>query len=160
MDIEQLIHTYNTLKGNRGTWEQHWEEIAERILPRQIGFVGQRTDGEKRTQKVFDSKPMIALERFAAVMDSMLTPRQSRWHNLRTTNEDLNRDFAVQDWFYKVNNILYQSRYTPSANFSGQNSERWISTGAFGTGALFIDWDSGSATNEPGLRYRCVNLRD
>lgn len=160
MDIEQLIHTYNTLKGNRGTWEQHWEEIAERILPRQIGFVGQRTDGEKRTQKVFDSKPMIALERFAAVMDSMLTPRQSRWHNLRTTNEDLNRDFAVQDWFYKVNNILYQSRYTPSANFSGQNSERWISTGAFGTGALFIDWDAGGPANEPGLRYRCVNLRD
>lgn len=155
MTADNLIRTYQDLKGKRGNWETHWEEIAERILPRQIGFVGERTDGEKKTQKVFDSKPMIALERFAAVMDSMLTPRQSRWHNLRTTDENLNRDFAVQDWFYQVNNILYSARYSPKANFAGQNSERWISTGAFGTGCIFTDFEPGV-----GLRYRCVNLRD
>lgn len=155
MNADDLIRTYQGLKGKRGNWETHWEEIAERILPRQIGFVGDRTDGEKKTQKVFDSKPMIALERFAAVMDSMLTPRQSRWHNLRTTDENLNRDFAVQDWFYQVNNILYAARYSPKANFAGQNSERWISTGAFGTGCIFTDFEPGV-----GLRYRCVNLRD
>lgn len=154
-DAAELCRVFSNLKGSRGTWEQHWEEIAERILPRQMGFIGERTDGEKRTQKVFDSKPMIALERFAAVMDSMLTPRQSRWHNLRTTDDNLNADFEVKDWFYKVNNILYDARYSPRANFSGQNSERWISTGAFGTGALYIDLDPGV-----GLRYRCVNLRD
>ena len=155
MTADDLIRTYHDLKGKRGNWETHWEEIAERILPRQIGFVGERTDGEKKTQKVFDSKPMVALERFAAVMDSMLTPRQSRWHNLRTTDEALNRDFAVQDWFYQVNNILYAARYSPKANFAGQNSERWISTGAFGTGCIFTDFEPGV-----GLRYRCVNLRD
>lgn len=155
MNADDLIRTYHDLKGKRGNWETHWEEIAERILPRQIGFVGERTDGEKKTQKVFDSKPMVALERFAAVMDSMLTPRQSRWHNLRTTDESLNRDFAVQDWFYQVNNILYAARYSPKANFAGQNSERWISTGAFGTGCIFTDFEPGV-----GLRYRCVNLRD
>lgn len=158
MDAQDLIRVYDKLKGDRGTWEQHWEEIAERILPRQIGFVGERTSGEKRTQKVFDSKPMIALDRFAAVMDSMLTPRQTKWHNLRTTDERLNADPEVQDWFYRVNNQLYQSRYVPQANFSGQNSERWVSVGAFGTGALFVD-----GVRERGvfqLRYRCVNLRD
>lgn len=154
-DPQDLIRTFENLKGQRGTWESHWEEIAERVLPRQIGFVGERTDGEKKTQKVFDSKPMVALERFGAVMDSMLTPRQSRWHNLRTTDENLNRDFEVQDWFYQVNNILYNARYSPKANFAGQNAERWIGMGAFGTGALFIDFEPGS-----GLRYRCVNLRD
>lgn len=159
MDIaDELIRTFHRLRGDRGTWEQHWEEIAERVLPRQIGFVGERTPGEKRTQKVFDSKPMIALERFAAVMDSMLTPRQTKWHNLRTTDPTLNADPEVQDWFYRVNDLLYSSRYVPNANFSGQNSERWISTGAFGTGAIFID-----GVFERGVfqfRYRCVNLRD
>jgi hypothetical protein len=125
------------------------------VLPRQIGFVGERTDGEKRTQKVFDSRPQIALDRFAAVMDSMLTPRAQKWHNLRTTDEELNRDFEVQDWFYKANNILYAARYSPKANFAGQNYERWVSTGAFGTGSLFIDFDP-----KVGLRYRCLNLKD
>ncbi len=157
---DDLIRIYQKLKGDRGTWEQHWEEIAERILPRQIGLVGERTPGEKRTQKVFDSKPMVALERFAAVNDSMLTPRQVKWHNLRTTDENLNKDFEVQDWLYQVNSILYNSRYTPSANFAGQNSERWTSMGAFGTGILFIDYDTGRGASQKGLRYRCVNLRD
>lgn len=154
-DVEQILQRYQSIKGSRANWESHWEEIAERVLPRQMGFLGARTDGEKKTQKVFDSKPMIALERFAAVMDSMLTPRQQKWHNLRTTDETLNRNFEVQDWFYKVNNILYSARYSPKANFAGQNSERWTSVGAFGTGSLFTDYQPGV-----GLRYRCVNLRD
>jgi len=153
--IDDMIQRFKSLKASRSNWESHWEEIAERILPRQIGFMGDRTDGEKKTQKIFDSRPMIALDRFAAVMDSMLTPRQQKWHNLRTTNEELNRDFEVQDYFYKVNNILYAARYNPKANFAGQNHERWTSLGAFGTGALFIDFQPGV-----GLRYRCVNLRD
>lgn len=153
--IEHLCRTYESLKGNRGTWEQHWEEIAERILPRQIGFVGQRTDGEKRTQKVFDSKPMIALERCGSIIESLTTPRQTRWHNLRSTDESLNRNFEVQDWFYRVNLLLFQARYSPKANFSGQNSERWISLAAFGTTALFTDFEPGS-----GFRYRNVALRD
>lgn len=158
--VDDLIRIYENLKGSRGVWEQHWEEIAERVLPRQVGFIGDRTPGEKRTQKIFDSKPMVALERFAAINDSMLTPRQTKWHNLRTTNEDLNRDFEVQNWFYQVNQILYDSRYTPSANFAGQNFERWISNGAFGTGLLFTDFDEGRGATQRGLRYRCTNLRD
>lgn len=154
-DVEQILQRYQSVKGSRSNWESHWEEIAERVLPRQMGFLGARTDGEKKTQKIFDSKPMIALERFSAVMDSMLTPRQQKWHNLRTTDESLNRNFEVQDWFYKVNNILHAARYSPKANFAGQNSERWTSVGAFGTGSLFVDYKPGE-----GLRYRCVNLRD
>lgn len=155
LDAETLCKQFHTMSGSRGTWEQHWEEISERILPRQIGFVGERTAGEKRTQKIFDSRPMIALDRFSAVMDSMLTPRQSLWHNLKTTNPDLNKDFAVQDWMYKVNHILYSMRYAPKANFAGQNYERWTSVGAFGTGSMYIDFVPGE-----GLRYRTVNLKN
>lgn len=154
-DVESILHRYSKLKTDRSNWETHWEEIAERVLPRQAGFVGERTNGDKRTQKIFDSKPMIALDRFASVMDSMLTPRQQKWHNLRTTDDTLNRDFEVQDWFYKVNNILYNARYNPKANFASQNHERWTSVGAFGTGSLFIDFEA-----KTGLRYRCLNLRD
>lgn len=154
-NVNDLLTSFAALKSDRGTWESHWEEIAERVLPRQIGFVGEQTKGEKRTQKVFDSRPMIALERFAAVMDSMLTPRQQIWHNLRTTDESLNRNFNVQDFFYKANHTLFSARYSPKANFSGQNAERWTSVGAFGTGAIFTDYFAGT-----GLRYRNTNLKN
>ena len=155
VDVEQILHRFNDVSGLRGNWESHWEEIAERVLPRQTGFLGERTDGEKKTQKVFDSRPMVALDRFASVMDSMLTPRQSKWHNLKTNNAELNKMFEVQDWFYQVNQILYDMRYSAKANFAGQNHERWTSMGAFGTGSLFIDFDP-----KTGLRYRCINLKD
>ena len=154
-DIEQLCKQFEQLEGDRGTWETHWEEIAERILPRQIGFLGDRTKGEKKTQKVFDSQPSIALDRFAAVMDSMLTPRQTTWHGLRSNDEALNRNFEVRNWFDAVNKTLFNARYNPKANFAGQNHERWISLGAFGTGSVFVDFEAGL-----GLRYRNIGLRD
>lgn len=153
--VADMCQRFQAVRAQRSNWETHWEEVAERVLPRQRGFIGQRTDGEKKMERVFDSKPMLALDRFAAVMDSMLTPRQSKWHNLRTTDENLNRDFEVQSWFYQVNNILHAARYSPKANFAGQNYERFISVGAFGTGSMFIDFMPGT-----GLRYKCVNLRD
>jgi len=154
-NIEDVCKRFEAIEGDRGTWEQHWEEIAERILPRQLGFIGERTKGEKKTQKVFDSRPAIALDRFAAVMDSMLTPRQTKWHNLKASDATLNKDFQVREWFDAANQILFNARYNPKANFAGQNHERWISMGAFGTGSLFIDFDAAS-----GLRYRVVNLKD
>lgn len=155
VDVEQILHRFGEIKGTRGNWETHWEEIAERVLPRQMGFLGDRTNGEKKMQKVFDSRPMIALDRFASVMDSMLTPRQSKWHNLKTSSPELNRMFEVQDWFYQANQMLFDARYSPKANFAGQNHERWTSVGAFGTGTIFTDFEPGV-----GLRYRCINLRD
>jgi len=155
MNVEDLLNNYSSLKGGRGTWESHWEDIAERILPRQTGFLGDRTAGEKKTQRIFDSRPMIALDRFANVMDSMMTPRQSKWHELSTNDNVLNKDASVKAWFYEANQILYDMRYSPKANFAGQNTERWISMGAFGTGCLFIDFMPGV-----GLRYRNVHLKD
>lgn len=154
-NAEDLVREFKTLQSGRGVWEAHWEEISERLLPRQTGFIGDQTPGEKKTQKVFDSRPMIALDRFSAVMDSMLTPRQTIWHNLKTTDESLNRQFEVQDWFFNVNKILFARRYAPKANFSGQNAERWTSVGAFGTGCIYTDFDP-----KDGLRYRNVNLKN
>ena len=153
--IEDLCKRLEQLESDRGTWDEHWEEIAERILPRQIGFTGDRTKGEKKTQKVFDSRPSIALDRFAAVMDSMLTPRQTKWHNLKSTNEEINSDFAVRTYFDTVNQRLFNMRYNAKGNFAGQNHERWISMGAFGTGAIYADYNPGE-----GLRYRNIGLRD
>jgi len=152
-DIEKLIRRYDAVKSDRGVWESQWEEIAERILPRQMGFIGDRTRGEKRMEKVFDSTPIIALGRFSSVMDSLQTPRQSIWHYVQSNDPAINRDFSVRTWFEEVRRVLFLERYQPKANFTGQNSERWTDMGAFGNGTLFTDWDK-------GLRYRHIALKD
>lgn len=150
-----LIKRYDKLKGSRGNWESHWEEIAERVLPRMSGsFDGiDSTKGEKRTSKMFDATAALGLERFAAVMESMLTPRGNLWHKLAASDPTLKKSHAVALWFEDVNRILFETRYSPRANFASQQHESYMSLGAFGTGSLFIDERRGG-----GIRYMTQNL--
>ena len=45
-DTDAIFKRYERMKNTRGTWEQHWEEIAERVLPRSAELTGDRTSGD------------------------------------------------------------------------------------------------------------------
>jgi hypothetical protein len=153
--IDEIFKRYESMKKERGVWESHWEEISERCLPRSSLFVGHRTGGDKRTEKLYDATAALALERFASAVESLLTPRGARWHTLRATNKELDTDYDVRLWFDLVEDMLFQQRYSPKANFASQMHEGYISLGAFGTGALFVGEDKIS-----GMHYRAVHLGD
>lgn len=140
---------------DRSIFEQHWREIAERILPRGDHFRVNRQPGDKHTEKVFDATGNLALDRFAAAMESMLTPRTQRWHKLSIQDEKLNNDPAVRAYLDEVTQRLFNARYAPNANFASQANEVYISLGAFGTGGMFIDESVGR-----GLRYRSIHLSE
>jgi len=158
---EDIIKRQERLAADRTTLDTHCEEIAERILPRMKGAftstsnTSRSMQGEKNTEKMLDSTGAIALERFVAVLDSMLTPQNSKWHRLRSTDPVINRDSEVARWFDAVNDILFRQRYAPEAGFATQNHERYVSLGAFGTGTLFVD-----KREKGGLRYRCYPLSE
>ena len=153
----EIVRKQETMASQRGIWETHWREIAELILPRQDDFDVRRADGEKRTSKIYDATGALSLERFGAVMDSMLTPRGQRWHGLQTTNVELRNDKEVTAWMEEVTRILFAARYSVKANFSAQNSERNISLGAFGTGAMLIEDATASGSY---LRYKSIHLAE
>ena len=155
MENEEIFKRFELLKRNRGVWESHWEEIAERILPRAAEFTGQRTEGDKRTAKLYDATAALALERFAAAVESLLTPRGARWHTMRTNNPYLNRDDDVKLYFDQVEHVMFTHRYSPKANFASQVHEGYMSLGAFGTSGLFVD--EGLAR---GASYRAIHLAD
>ncbi len=153
---EEIIRLQQEAAGKRGNWETHWEEIAKRVLPRQSEtFVGQGTQGDKRTEEMFDSTAAFALERFASAFEGMLTPRSQKWHRLRASTPSVNRSPNVIRWFDEVTDILFHYRYAPAANYSSQQHETYMSLGAFGTGVLFIDRLDGG-----GLRYRSIHLSE
>ncbi len=150
-----IFKRFDQLQKDRGVWESHWEEIAERVLPRSAEFTGERTPGDKRTQKLYDATAVLALERFSSAVEGLLTPRGARWHTLRATNPAVNDDDDVRMWFDVVEEILFQLRYTPTANFASQMHEGYMSLGAFGTAGLFVDEDP-----VRGMRYRNIHLAD
>lgn len=140
----------------RSSWEGLWQEIAERVFPRSAFFTQKNlVEGEKRTQKLFDSTAPLALTRFAAAMESMLTPRTQRWHRLRTKDKRLMKSLAVKRYCEDVTDILFDARYASSANFASQYYENYMSLGAFGTGGVFIDEVMGIS-----LRYRALHLSE
>jgi Bacteriophage head to tail connecting protein len=152
----EILARRDRLRATRGVWESHWQEIADRILPRQGSFTTRFTAGEKRTHEIFDATAALALERFSAALESMLTPRTQRWHHLRASDPALNDRPEVRAWFDLAEDILFAARYSPHANYASQQHEVYMSLGAFGTGVLFV----GDDTERGGLIYRAVHLAD
>lgn len=154
---QEIIRRFEHAVSLRGTFESHWEEIAKRVLPSWAGsFTSNSTDrtqGDKRTEDMVDATAALALPKFASVMESMLTPRTSRWHRLKPTDRTLAKNRNVKLWFEEVTDILFDYRYAPKANYAGQKFEDYQSLGAFGTSALFTDKLDGG-----GLRYKAVHL--
>lgn len=154
VDVAGLLERFGRLKADRSNWESHWQEAAERVLPRAAEFTARGLKGAKRSQKIFDSTAQLALERFASAMESLLTPRSSRWHTLRASVPELDRLDPVRRHFEALEDLLFSRRYASSANFASQQFEVYLSLGAFGTGALLIDERPG------GIRYRAAHLSE
>lgn len=144
---------------DRGNYDSHCQEIAERVLPMHSTLFtsrGYQTKGEKRNQELFDSTASISLNRFAAIMGALLCPQSDTWHRMRASDESLNRNRNVRIYFEEVNKILFQQRYMPRANFTAQIYQHFKSLGAYGTGATFID----ELYGEYGIRYRNIHLSE
>jgi len=142
--------------GARSVWEAHWKEVAEVVLPRSDWFrAAGRVPGDKHTEQLFDATAPLALERFSAAMESMLTPRTQRWHGLRPRDESLAENDEVKVWCDQAVDVMFKNRYAPTANFASQANDVYGSLGAFGTGGMFIDEHVGR-----GIRYRSVHLAE
>lgn len=156
---QEVIRDYSEAKRGRGIWEQHWEDVARYVLPHySTSFYteGNTTPGKERGEFMYDVTANTALFRFAAAMESMLTPRNGKWHRIRITDPDLNKLRRVQLWCDQVNDTLFHYRYSPMANYQSQQHDGYVGIGAFGTSCLFTD--QLMLPGQRGLRYRNVNL--
>lgn len=136
-----ILDKHERMRQQRVYFEKIWQDIADRIIPRKADFKRQRgkitePKGERRTEKVFDAAPALALDRFAAAMHSLVTPRNQQWHGLRPIEPALAKDQDVKRYLEDVNKILFSARY--SANFDNQVHECYFDSGAFGNMAMFV----------------------
>jgi hypothetical protein len=137
-DIEQLKRRYDALKGDRGNWEAHWEECAAYIMPNAVGFVGQRSDGEKRMQLVLDSTGINANELLAAGLHGLATNPASKWFSLRMQDEQLNEIDVVKQYLSEVEKRMWSEIYAPGTKFTTALHETYLSMGCFATAIMFV----------------------
>jgi len=139
MDLESILRRQSRMEAERGNFENLWEEVGQRLFPQKDDFKTKYSPGIQRNSRQYDSFPQLALGRFAAAMESGLTPRTVKWHNLSTGDPQLDDDDEVRLYLEALNEILWRNRYLPRNNFASQNHETLISGGAFGTGVMFIE---------------------
>ena len=154
MDVQDLLRRLESLRSKRSGFDSHWDEIALRIWPSAAEFQTRREAGTKRTQHMYDATAANALERFSAILESLLTPRHQIWHRLRASDPKLNEDPATKVWFEDANRILNDTRKAPRSNYHSQMHEGYKSLGAFGTAAMIID----EAPNGRGIRYQNCHI--
>lgn len=160
--VDSTISLLMDLVTDRAPLNAQCEEVASLILPSHVGsFFGPGLSRPyiKKTDQQVDANGMVALSRFTAICDSMLTPKNSMWQGLEATGANavaIMKDRACRMWFYNQTRKLFSYRYRPSANFVGQNQSIWQGLGAFGNGALFIDDYYDLAGKTKALRYSSI----
>lgn len=157
--VAGIMREFGQFQSARSTLAGHCEEVAELILPTSRNtfyYQNYNTPGAKKTQQQVDSTGALALHRFCAIADSLVTPRNMFWHGLQG-DDYVMKDRDTRLWFESTTKILFRQRYDASANFAAQNYNNWQSLGAFGNSTMFIDkydfrWHGGGR----GLRYKSV----
>lgn len=158
--VTTRLQEFGQLNLWRSTTAAHWEEIAELIDPasRNTFYYGNYNwPGQKKTDRQVDATGMVALGRFAAILDSLLTPRNQIWHQLASDNPDIMADRDARLWYEAATRLLFQYRYDAIANFSASNQRVYRSLGAYGTGGLFID-QAVDSWNKPVNKIRYKNI--
>lgn len=167
--VHALKERYDGLKTSteRTNYENHCQEIAEVISPRKIDFVGLRTPGEKRMNRIYDSTGIHALEMLAAGLHGMATNPAAKWFSLRMVTSkitlsdgqlvDINESPQVQQYLADVEEIMWSRVYQPGSNFTTALHENYLDLGAFGTSILFLgQCDDGGLLFEARPLSECV----
>lgn len=146
------LQFHSKLEEQKNIYLPMWQEIFDRVLPDAATILKQYSPGGKRTQLMFDATAPLALQKYGAVMESMVVPRTQKWHGLKPRDPMLADNTEVQQYCEKVVNILFDVRYRYESNYAEQAFQCFINQGAVGNGALFIDDMEGV-----GVRYRALH---
>lgn len=159
--VEGCIKLLGELATVRANLNQQMEEVAALIMPSHRGtfiFGSEPVPYDKKTDQQVDATGMLALSRFMAICDSLLTPRSMFWHGLSADDDYVMKDRATRLWFYNTARKLFKFRYSSVSNFTAQNQAVFQSLGAFGTGVMFIDHFYDLLGRRLALRYKALAI--
>ena len=150
---KMVIERYESLKAQRSTWEEHWQEVADFFLPRKSNITIKHTKGNKRHEQMYDGTATHALELLAASLNGMLTNTISPWFILKYRNEVTNADDQAVEWLESCGKIMQQ--VFQRSNFQQEIFELYHELLAFGTSAMFISDDE-----QDDLRFKTIHISE
>jgi hypothetical protein len=156
---EQVIHLVKRkgkLKAQRGTWETHWQDLSNFVLPNEADFNLKRSKGDKRTTLVYDSTGIHANEMLAAGLHGMLTNPASNWFSLRVKNDSQGTGSGseAKQWLEDTTNAVMAEISAPSVAFPSHIHEYYLSLCSIGTACMFV----GEPSTREGISFRAIHI--
>ena len=160
MQSQELRKLASELKSNlsrlmekRSTWESHWQEIADLMLPRKAEITKERSRGDKRSTQIFDATAIHSLELLAASLHGMLTSSANRWFSLRFKEAALNENDEAREWLEDSIDKMYLG--FARSNFQQEIFENYHDLIAFGTSCLMVEEDE-----EDIIRFSARHIKE
>lgn len=135
---QQLDLIKSSLENERTSFESHWRDLSDFILPRRSRFsISDVNKGDRRNQKIIDSTATLAARTLRSGIMSGVTSPARPWFRLTTQDPDLAEWGPVKQWLH-----LVQQRIT--ASYLKSNLYNILPTvygdlGVFGTAAMSVE---------------------
>ena len=135
---QQLDLIKSSLENERTSFESHWRDLSDFILPRRSRFsISDVNKGDRRNQKIIDSTATLAARTLRSGIMSGVTSPARPWFRLTTQDPDLAEWGPVKQWLHAV-----QQRV--SASYLKSNLYNILPTvygdlGVFGTAAMSVE---------------------
>ena len=147
----------SSMQSGRGTWEDHWQEILDYVMPRKADIVTKRTKGEKRAEILFDSTAITSSNLLAASLQGTLTSSSLQWFHIRTRTPELNRERDVQLFLEDSAKRMYDA--FNDSNFNTEVHEMYLDLVTIGTGALFVE-EGLEGYEKSGLHFKALHIAE
>jgi hypothetical protein len=160
-----IIDRANVMSSDRVNWVTIWLDIAKLVMPTESvetafsymmygggvsGYGSGRISGStmpgpnstNRVKSIYDNTGMMACDRLASGMESLVTPQSEKWHGLSVA--DIMHDKTTDEeniYLERLRNFQFALRYDPRAGFIPSHQKAMRSCVAFGTGVMYIEQD-------------------
>lgn len=124
----------------RSTFEPHWRDLGDYILPRRPRFfVTDVNNGDRRNQKIIDSTARMSARTLASGMMSGVTSPSRPWFRLSTGIREFDEIGSVRRWLNDTRDDIL--RIFNKSNLYNVLPIVYGDLGTFGTAAMLIEED-------------------
>ena len=155
--FEYIRKRLDKLEADRGTWESHWQEILDYVMPRKAEITFLRSRGEKRTEVLFDSTAITANNLLAASLQGTLTSPSLPWFSLKLRDDDANKVRDIQIWLEDTARRMYA--VFNESNFNTEVHEMYLDLCSVGTSAIFVE-EANEGFLQGGLHFNTLHIAE
>lgn len=151
---ERYYKRFKLLESDRSSWDGHWKEISEYLLPISGRFLGgeeRPNKGTKINDKIIDDTATYSIGILSAGMQGGLTSPARPWFRLAPSDPNMMENKAVRLWLETVRDRMLE--VFSRSNFYDTIHSVYQELATFGTGVMHIEEDYDNV-----IRCRCYTV--